>query len=47
MRDDTHLAEDYRQHRLAVHRELVDAIEAGDLERASRAVTAHAEEAGA
>lgn len=37
----------YREHRLAVHRELVDAIDAGDLERASRAVIAHAEEAGA
>ncbi|MBX9472532.1 FadR/GntR family transcriptional regulator [Microcella sp.] len=45
--NDTHLAEDYRQHRLAVHRELVDAIEAGDLERASRAVAAHSDEAGA
>lgn len=40
-------AEGYRAHRLAVHRELVDAIEAGDLERASRAVIAHADEAGA
>ena len=38
-------AEGYRAHRLAVHRELVDAIDAGDLERASRAVIAHAEEA--
>lgn len=38
-------AEGYRAHRLAVHRELVDAIEAGDLERASRAVAAHADEA--
>lgn len=37
-------AEEYRMHRLAVHRELVDAIEAGDLERASRAVAAHADE---
>lgn len=38
-------AEGYRMHRLAVHRELVDAIDAGDLERASRAVIAHAAEA--
>lgn len=37
-------AEGYRVHRFAVHRELVDAIEAGDLERASRAVVAHAAE---
>lgn len=35
----------YREHRLAVHRELIDAIEAGDLERASRAAAAHAGEA--
>lgn len=35
----------YREHRLAVHRELVDAIESGDLERASRAAAAHAGEA--
>lgn len=35
-------AEGYRAHRLAVHRELVAAIDAGDVERASRAVTAHA-----
>ncbi len=44
---DARLAEGYREHRLAVHRELVDAIDAGDLERASRAVAAHADEAGA
>ncbi len=35
----------YREHRLAVHRELVDAIEAGDLAWASRAAAAHAGEA--
>ncbi len=44
---DTHQAAHYREHRLAVHRELVDAIDSGDLERASRAVVAHAEEVGA
>jgi DNA-binding FadR family transcriptional regulator len=40
-------AENYRAHRLEVHRELVDAIDAGDLERASRALAAHADEARA
>ncbi len=35
----------YREHRFEVHRELVDAIEAGDLERASRAAAAHSGEA--
>lgn len=37
-------SEGYRAHRREVHRELVDAIESGDLERASRAVVAHAGE---
>ena len=36
-----------RTHRLQVHRELVDAIEAAHVVRASRAVTAHADEAAA
>lgn len=35
----------YRAHRLAVHRELVDAIESRDPERASRAIAAHSAEA--
>ncbi len=40
-------AEGYRAHRLAVHRELVDAIDAGDVARASTAVAAHAAEESA
>ena len=40
-------AESHRTHRLGVHRELVDAIEAADVVRASRAGTAHADEAAA
>jgi DNA-binding FadR family transcriptional regulator len=32
---------EYRTHRAAVHRELVDAIDSGDLERASRAIADH------
>lgn len=40
-------AEGYRSHRLDVHRELVDAIDSGDVERASCAVAAHADEAAA
>lgn len=35
---------EYRAHRAAVHRELVDAIDSGDLERASRAIADHAGE---
>lgn len=41
------LAEGYRALRLAVHRELVEAIASGDLERASHAIAAHAAEVAA
>ncbi|MFT4775037.1 MAG: GntR family transcriptional repressor for pyruvate dehydrogenase complex [Pontimonas sp.] len=36
---------DYRAHRLAVHRELVDSIDAGDLDRTAKAAVEHSDQA--
>ena len=36
---------DYRDHRIAVHRELVDSIDAGDLDRTAKAAAEHSHQA--